>query len=159
MNNLWCHNCDYILIPALHLRNYHKDTLKLKHLFQNNSPPFLQNRLILPPIPILFLHKKKHLLKEMISFWWHDQDCVSIASVLHGEFNIRVLLNIYFKTSSPTHTSSCKNGQFYSKPPFCFWKKIMVVDGCRMMSNDANINTLFIRCFFLSHQNIIMWKN
>ena len=34
---------------------------------------------------------------EVVDFWWHDQNCVSIAAELCEEFHPRVLLNIYFR--------------------------------------------------------------
>ena len=34
---------------------------------------------------------EKYLLKEVVDFRWHDQDCASIAAELCEEFNAKVL--------------------------------------------------------------------
>ena len=60
---------------------------------------------------------EKHLLKEVLGFWWRDDDNVSIAAELCDEFNTRVLLNIYFSTPPPSYQ---ENGRFYDTPSFCF---------------------------------------
>ena len=64
---------------------------------------------------------KKHLLKEVVNFWWRNQDCLSIAAELWEKFNTRVFLNIYFRIPSPP--AYHKNGRFCNTPPFCFFKE------------------------------------
>ena len=43
---------------------------------------------------------EKYLMKEVVNFRWHNQDCASIAANLCEEFNTKVLLNIYFRIPS-----------------------------------------------------------
>ena len=69
---------------------------------------------------------QKDLLKEVVGFWWRDQDSVSITAELWEEFNTRVLLNIYF--SIPPPSSYHENGQFYDTPQFCFFIVLVITE-------------------------------
>ena len=48
--------------------------------------------------PPFCFFKEKHILKEVLGFWWLNQDCASTSAELCKEFNTRVFLNNYFIT-------------------------------------------------------------
>ena len=79
----------------------HKNVLM--NLFQNCPPPPTKTLNLASNCHFVSSWKsiywKKYWLKELVCFWWRNQDCVSIATELCEEFKRRVLLSIFYRIS------------------------------------------------------------
>ena len=70
---------------------------------------------------------EKHLVKEVISFWWLNQDNVSIARELYKEFNTRVLFNIY--CSIPPFPLTMETADFMTLAMLFYYRKVFIEKG------------------------------
>ena len=87
----------------------------LKHLFQNSSPNPSETGWLYN-LPAFCFFVGKHLLKEMVCFWQHDQDCALIAGIVWRILH-KNSLKYLFNNSTPLFPW---NRRFYEVPSFCF---------------------------------------
>ena len=106
--------------------------IHLKNLTQECCYTFI-SKLLSPPVKMSNLASNCHFfpcgkfnsVKEVVGFWWYNQDFVPIVAELCNEFNTtRLLLKIYFGIPPP-HLLYVKTTDFTTR---CFflsaWKSI-----------------------------------